>query len=268
VVVEEVVDDSDDVGTIVCRTARSLLHDATVRGNFFSGLSAAFAGYAILGSVSLRENTVRNCYFGVGLVDLRSPAAAAYGFQIALLMVLGINNFAGQLPEPWLRFLFVLSGGLPVPAATSSQWLTDTSCDVRLSSLPRFLAAVFESLPPDDDDNAWNAVPLALRRHAAAFLRLIEREMTCEVISDPSVEVYAGLVPPKGNANRLHGRVLVESNDIDASAFEGQATTAMFLWCDECDRQYQLTATSNSFRNGLWWSRRLSPDEGVQPPIG
>lgn len=62
-------DDRISSGTVV----RSLLTDAVIRENVFSGLTAAALVYADLGVVKIEENAVRECFSGFSLFALRAP---------------------------------------------------------------------------------------------------------------------------------------------------------------------------------------------------
>jgi hypothetical protein len=101
---------------------RSLLQDAIIEGNLFSGLSACILVYGNTGVVRIESNTVRECLSGFWLLSLRSVAYAALINRVSVRNEFAAfatrlhNSILGVVLDPVIQIGSVIARIYPLPA--------------------------------------------------------------------------------------------------------------------------------------------------------
>ncbi len=101
---------------------RSLLQDAVIDGNVFSGLSACVLVYGNTGVIRIEGNTVRECLSGFWLLSLRSVAYAGLLNRVSVKNEFAAfatrlhNSILGVVLDPVIQIGSVIARSYPLPA--------------------------------------------------------------------------------------------------------------------------------------------------------
>jgi hypothetical protein len=199
----------------------ALLHDAVVRDNIFDGISMAMLVAADLGTIKIRDNTVRRCQAGVYLLDLTSAVYLALARSLTGAAPVGVA-------DPVLVLLLVGAITFPLPAGAAPAAAPAARRALPVAEFGRMRARWEEGFTAVTGWAPGAApAPATATRPQLAIEPALERAGT---------RLAAAVRAAAAKLNDSHLKLHVDQNDIDTGD-ERSGTSALLVFLSRDDSE-------------------------------
>jgi len=211
--------------------ARSILHDAAIRGSTFEGITVPAIVIADIGTTWVEQNTVRECYGGFWFFAQETMSKVSQ-LQIST----PTDEVAQALRDPVLLFAAVVGRGYPTPALTPTavapgQKMPTTNESTRAANALKARWAIDPGSAPAASGAAAETSPLMAELFAA----------------HSSLASFDSIAAAEAGAT-VQLRLEVASNEVDAVIERSFSSSALMVW-DTDAAVGALVLTGNRLRN-------------------